>query len=130
MRGGRRRLKHLILTLLSSKGPMTGAQLIREIEHMTQGFWKPSPGAIYPALDKLLEEGLVSIAKVEGTQKYYQITSLGREFLSPKHQLDVIVEETLANLRFILENLNLLDNEEKERLVKELEEVVKNLNRS
>ena len=109
---------------------MTGAQLIREIEHMTQGFWRPSPGAVYPALDKLLEEGLVSIAKVEGTQKYYQITSLGREFLSPKHQLDVIVEETLANLRFILENLNLLDNEEKERLVKELEEVVKNLNRS
>ena len=130
MRGGRRRLRHLILTLLSSKGPMTGAQLIREIEHMTQGFWRPSPGAIYPALDKLLEEGLVSIAKVEGTQKYYQITDLGKEFLSPKHQLDVIIEETLANLRFILENLNLLNDEEKQKLLKELKEVIENLDRS
>jgi DNA-binding PadR family transcriptional regulator len=29
------------------------------IEDMTQGWWRPSPGSIYPLLDSLLQEGLI-----------------------------------------------------------------------
>jgi DNA-binding PadR family transcriptional regulator len=29
------------------------------IEDMTQGWWRPSPGSIYPLLDSLTEEGLI-----------------------------------------------------------------------
>ena len=123
----RRRLRHLILSILSNKGPMTGAQLIREIERITQGFWRPSPGAIYPTLDKLLEEGYITISKVEGTQKYYAITEAGKELLSPKHQLETVVEEVLADLRFIIENKGELDQEMKDKLKKGLEEALSNL---
>ncbi len=29
------------------------------IEDMTQGWWRPSPGSIYPLLDSLAQEGLI-----------------------------------------------------------------------
>jgi DNA-binding PadR family transcriptional regulator len=120
----RRRLRHIILSILSNKGAMTGAQIMREIEKMTQGFWKPSPGAIYPTLDKLLEEGYVSIVKVEGSQKFYQVTEAGKELLSPRHQLETVIEEVLSDLRFILENKGELDVELKEKLKKGLREAI------
>ncbi|WP_225905667.1 PadR family transcriptional regulator [Stygiolobus caldivivus] len=126
----RRRLRHIILSILSSKGAMTGAQIMREIERVTQGFWKPSPGAIYPTLDKLLEEGYVVISKVDGAQKFYEITELGREFLSPKHQLETIIEEVVSDLRFIMENKDELDQELKDKLKKVLQEVMSSLDRS
>ncbi|MEM2013389.1 MAG: PadR family transcriptional regulator, partial [Metallosphaera sp.] len=56
----KRGLANLILTLLDSKGEMTGAQIMREIEKVTQGIWRPSPGAVYPALDKMESEGLIT----------------------------------------------------------------------
>ena len=30
-----------------------------EIEKMTQGWWRPSPGSIYPLLEQLTQEGMI-----------------------------------------------------------------------
>ena len=39
---------------------MHGYQLIQAIETRTGGTWKPSPGSIYPTLQLLADEGLVT----------------------------------------------------------------------
>lgn len=38
---------------------MNGAELMEEMDRMTMGWWRPSPGSIYPLLDQLTEEKLV-----------------------------------------------------------------------
>lgn len=42
-----------------SRSPKTGAELMDEMERMSRGWWRPSPGSIYPLLEELSKEGLV-----------------------------------------------------------------------
>jgi len=59
---------------------MYGAEMAEEIKKRMNGFWKPSPGSLYPALNQLSEKGCVS-AKTLGGKKEYKITAKGREIL-------------------------------------------------
>jgi DNA-binding PadR family transcriptional regulator len=38
---------------------MNGAEIMDQMDRMTMGWWRPSPGSIYPLLDQLVEEKLV-----------------------------------------------------------------------
>jgi DNA-binding PadR family transcriptional regulator len=38
---------------------MNGAELIAQIDRMTMGWWRPSPGSIYPLLEEFEKEKLV-----------------------------------------------------------------------
>src|SRR5688572_15264296 len=78
---GRRRarrgaLTNAILTLLHER-PMHGYELITQLEARSGGRWKPSPGAIYPALGKLEHRGLITSTDIEG-RKQYELTEEGR----------------------------------------------------
>ena len=68
-------------TLLSiGKKPMSGYDLMREIEDKTEGAWRPGPGAVYPTLQKLARQGYVKARKRSGvgpTQVSYEITPAG-----------------------------------------------------
>lgn len=57
---------------------MHGYQIISEIADRSGGAWKPSPGSVYPTLQLLADEGLVSSAE-EGGRKTYSLTDEGRE---------------------------------------------------
>ncbi|MFS0732772.1 PadR family transcriptional regulator [Microbacterium sp. 1P10UB] len=65
-----------VLALLAEK-PMHGYQIIREIEERSGGSWKPSPGSVYPTLQLLTDEGLVSATESDG-RKTYSLTDEGR----------------------------------------------------
>ncbi len=39
--------------------PKNGVEMMNEIEAMTHGWWRPSPGSVYPLLEELTKEGLV-----------------------------------------------------------------------
>jgi len=54
----RRGLRVWVLQLLE-RGPMNGAELMEQMDRMTMGWWRPSPGSIYPLLDQLVEEKIV-----------------------------------------------------------------------
>jgi len=54
----RRGLRVWVLQLLE-RGPMNGAELMEQMDRMTMGWWRPSPGSIYPLLDHLVEEKVV-----------------------------------------------------------------------
>ncbi|HXQ78752.1 MAG: PadR family transcriptional regulator [Thermoplasmata archaeon] len=53
-----RGLRVWVLQLLG-RGPMNGAEIMEEMDRMTMGWWRPSPGSIYPLLEQLVEEKLV-----------------------------------------------------------------------
>ena len=72
-------IKYVILKLLSDK-PMHGYEVMKALEEETSGCYKPSPGSVYPTLQWLEDEGLVSAADVAG-KKVYSITDSGRAFL-------------------------------------------------
>ena len=78
MSGGkepRRDVRGAILTLLA-EAPMSGSQLIEAIEERTDGAWIPTPGAVYPTLQLLVDEGLAAAAEVDG-RKTYSLTDEG-----------------------------------------------------
>lgn len=75
-RMGRGDVRAAVLALLAEK-PMHGYQLIHEIEERSGGVWKPSPGSVYPTLQLLADEGLIS-AKESNGRKTYSLTEEGR----------------------------------------------------
>jgi DNA-binding PadR family transcriptional regulator len=54
----KRGLRMAIVTMLASS-PKNGVELMDEIERMTQGWWRPSPGSVYPVLEQLTADGMV-----------------------------------------------------------------------
>ncbi|UYM07303.1 PadR family transcriptional regulator [Solicola gregarius] len=83
-RGGRGRaprgdVRAAVLTLLAEE-PMHGYQLMQAIADRSSGRWTPSPGAIYPTLNQLEDEGLVAITKESG-RRLATLTDSGREQL-------------------------------------------------
>jgi Predicted transcriptional regulators len=65
-----------VLALLVEK-PMHGYQIMAEIEERSGGAWKPSAGSVYPTLQLLADEGLIS-AEVADGRKTYSLTDAGR----------------------------------------------------
>lgn len=69
-----------ILSLLAEE-PRNGYQIIQEINERSGGGWKPSPGAVYPALQQLADEGLVHSEESGGGRKTFRLTDAGRRFV-------------------------------------------------
>jgi DNA-binding PadR family transcriptional regulator len=66
-----------VLALLTER-PMHGYELIQQIEERSGGVWRPSPGSIYPTLQLLADEGLVS-GDETGGRRLFTLTDAGRE---------------------------------------------------
>jgi DNA-binding PadR family transcriptional regulator len=75
-RVGRGDIRTAVLVALLDE-PMHGYQLIQAIEARSGGTWKPSPGSIYPTLQLLADEGLVTAEQV-GERKVHSLTPAGR----------------------------------------------------
>lgn len=75
-RAGRGDLRAVALLLLTEE-PMHGYQIMNTIAERTDRRWTPGPGATYPTISMLEDEGLISVAPVDG-KKTATITELGR----------------------------------------------------
>ncbi len=73
-------IRHHVLEALSEK-PMSGSELMEEIEKHTGGCWKPSPGSIYPLLAWLQDNGHVKELPPENGLKRYELTPSGKGLL-------------------------------------------------
>jgi DNA-binding PadR family transcriptional regulator len=71
--------------ILLGEEPRNGYQLIQELANRSDGQWKPSPGAVYPALQQLEDEGLIKATGDEG-RKAWELTPAGREYLEANRQ--------------------------------------------
>lgn len=79
-RGGRGRrgdVRAAILVLLNER-PMHGYEMIQQIAERSNGIWKPSPGSVYPTLQLLDDEGLITASETDGSKKLFELTDDGR----------------------------------------------------
>ncbi len=76
------RLRLYLLKLLS-EGPKHGYELIRLLENRFLGLYAPSAGTIYPRLQRMEVEGLVT-HRAAGGRKVYEITDTGRAELAQR----------------------------------------------
>lgn len=69
-------VRNAILLLLAEQ-PMHGYQLMEAIAERSDGRWRPSPGAVYPTLNLLEDEGVVTLTASAG-RKLATLTEEGR----------------------------------------------------
>jgi DNA-binding PadR family transcriptional regulator len=86
---GRRRhrrgdIKYVLLELLAEQ-PRHGYELIKELEQRYAGFYRPSPGSVYPTLQLLEEAGQLTSEPIDG-KRVYTITESGRLMLAEHQQ--------------------------------------------
>ena len=86
-----------------------GNEIMQEIEVRTEGRWSANPGAIYPLLEMLEQQGLVASeweAPHKRTRRFYRLTDTGqvelsrlKEIMRPKlEEVIVILGRLLADL--------------------------------
>jgi DNA-binding PadR family transcriptional regulator len=94
---GRRGLRTMVVTLLSSS-PKNGVEIMDGVEAVTRGWWRPTPGSVYPLLSKMVEEGTIRKRDEDGR---YELTprgksevnaSFGPTFRRPRTPADVLGE--------------------------------------
>lgn len=80
-----------------SSSPKNGVEIMDGVEAMTRGWWRPSPGSIYPLLEKMTGEGTI-LKRDDGR---YELTakanaelevSFGPGFRSPRTPEDLVTE--------------------------------------
>ncbi len=79
--GGGRRMRRgdtrqVVLRALLD-GPAHGYEIIRRLEERSAGLWRPSAGSVYPTLQLLEEQGLVT-SRDDGGKRVYELTDEGR----------------------------------------------------
>ncbi|MCX8202701.1 MAG: PadR family transcriptional regulator [Nitrososphaeria archaeon] len=85
-------MRLLVLEVLRD-GPKRGYEVMSAIREMFLGIYSPSPGAVYPTLQMLEDEGLVASEEVEG-KRVYRITERGLAFLEERRDLlDELLEK-------------------------------------
>jgi len=84
-RGGRGGDVRAAALLLLDEHPKHGYQLIQEIGERSNGAWTPSPGSIYPVLQQLEDEGLLSFERVDG-RKTATLTDEGTEYVAENRE--------------------------------------------
>jgi DNA-binding PadR family transcriptional regulator len=82
--------------LLLAEEPRNGYTIMQEIEERSNGFWRPSPGSVYPALAQLEDEGLIRSEESDG-RKRFAITDAGREQIANRPEGAPAPWDTLAD---------------------------------
>lgn len=78
-KAGRGDVRAAILALLK-EGPRTGYQIMSDIKDRSGGAWRPSPGAVYPALSQLADEGLIE-GEESGGRRTFSLTEAGLAYI-------------------------------------------------
>ena len=102
-RGKRGDVRTAILILLTERS-MHGYEMIQEIAERSGGYWKPSPGSVYPTLQLLADEGLITASESAGSKRLFELTEDGRAAAEksgtpPWEQIADEVDPNEVNLR-------------------------------
>jgi len=127
----KRGLRVLILSMLSAS-PKNGVEIMNEIEAATRGWWRPSPGTIYPMMERLTTEGLVK-KRDDGR---YELTDKASEemdwsFGAPSTKPQT-VEEMLNEINSYVSYFEELSSSDRSKLgpqKEKLKEIVERLSR-
>jgi DNA-binding PadR family transcriptional regulator len=85
---------YLLKLIAESDGELSGYALMKKIEEET-GFWRPSPGSIYPLFASLEAAGRL-VHRAVGEKKIYSLTAAGETALAKAHAAR---EEAVSSIR-------------------------------
>ena len=88
-------IRFQVLGALNEK-PMSGSELMEQIENHAGGFWKPSPGSIYPLLAWLQDSGYIKELPTENGMKRYELTDTGKSLLDEQRSIMKKFKETMG----------------------------------
>jgi hypothetical protein len=54
----KRGLRNWVIVILRRQ-PRNGAEITEDMEVMTHGWWRPSPGSVYPLLEEMVKDGTI-----------------------------------------------------------------------
>lgn len=92
-------LRYQLLKILGKK-PMSGSEIMSELESETNGDWKPSPGSIYPLLAWLQDKGYIKeAAEQEPGIRRYTLTEQGKTFLDQETKRREELDRRLEHFR-------------------------------
>src|SRR4051812_26374574 len=78
-RRGRGNVRAAVLALLAEE-PRHGYSIMNELGERSGGLWRPSPGSVYPVLQQLQDEGLITSTDRDG-RKVFDLTDEGRRYV-------------------------------------------------
>jgi DNA-binding PadR family transcriptional regulator len=108
-------LRMWVLSILQ-QSPRNGAEIMDQIEIASQGWWRPSPGSVYPLLDELEKEGSIK-KRDEGK---YELTDKGqKEFEWPwgiPAKQPRTVEEMITEMNGYISYLEDLNRSDKSKI--------------
>ncbi|MCW4034181.1 MAG: PadR family transcriptional regulator [Candidatus Bathyarchaeota archaeon] len=91
-------LRFYVFKLLKEK-PMSGSEIMEDIEKLTGGQWKPSPGSVYPLLTWLKENGYAEeLPKEVSGIKRYTLTETGRKFFEENTNFENKLQKKVASI--------------------------------
>jgi hypothetical protein len=76
---------------LFERGPMNGVDIMNRLQEMSHGWYRPSPGSIYPLLEQLEREGLIAKnkeGKFELTQAFARQSGVGDDLATALSALE------------------------------------------
>ncbi len=145
-------MKFLILRLLENQ-ELSGQEVRQTLHERSSGLWRPSPGSVYPILDELVRTGEIEQVSIKGRIKRYRTSDAGRAFLreivdrrstavksrartGPRFWLYLLdcrdrtslrLENIHSDLIGLEEDVAGLEEEDRTRVVKELEQIARQL---
>ncbi|MEM0449329.1 MAG: PadR family transcriptional regulator [Methanomassiliicoccales archaeon] len=96
-KGNRISPSQFLMLVVLRKGPMYGYEVLKRLREEFSGLWEPQSGAVYPALKKLEEHGLLRSERKED-KDYYALSTEGEQWL--KDRLASISSDVLFMARY------------------------------
>jgi len=88
-------IRYHVLEALNEK-PMSGSEIMEQIQKQTDSFWKPSPGSIYPLLAWLQDNSYIKELPSENGLKRYELTQSGKELFAEQEKIRTKVREQMG----------------------------------
>ncbi len=122
----KRGLRNWVIIILRRQ-PRNGAEIMDDMEVMTHGWWRPSPGSVYPLLEEMVREGSL---KKQDDGRYAlanaRIPDWSWPGMGAPHTVEDVVRE-LSGLTAYLEDLKRTQPKVTEPIGSELDAVVERL---
>lgn len=96
--GQRGWLRPTVLRILEA-GPKSGIEIMDNIQEMSHGWWRPSPGSLYPLLEQLASERVIKKNK-DGR---YEIADGYKSQRGPMNTTEEILTNMEGNLSYLEE---------------------------
>lgn len=86
----------MTMLVLIMHRPMYGYEVVKELRERYEGIWVPQTGAVYPALRKLQDHGLLTVENIDG-KDYYHVSDEGVQWI--KQELTELPSGTMFMMR-------------------------------